>query len=209
MYKCALALPLSVGFGLNMNDDKFNSVFRSMWLRRPGIQFQTPQWNLDVVLDLLSSNRFNVNISAVDLIRKCIFLLGLALGSRISEFHSLLRGRNFVSFSRNSKSVTLFPNAAFLAKNEAPSFRRRPLVVYALFKRDGSPHALCPVNTLRLYLNFTNHFNSRKLFVNPLSGVPCNKGRICHYFLSLIRSAQPGAFARFQDLRKFASWKAF
>ena len=209
VYKCALALPLSVGFGLDMSHNYFNLVFRSMWLKRPGTQFQIPAWNLDLVLDLLSSNRFNINVSPLDLVRKCVVLVGLALGSRISEVHSLLRGRRYVRFNRNMKSVTLFPNPTFLAKNEAPSFRRKPLVINALFNRDGSPHCLCPVNTLKLYLESTDHFNKNKLFINPHSGVPCNQGKIRYYFASLVRLAQPGVFARFQDLRKFASWKAF
>ena len=208
-YKCALDLPLSVGFCLDMKSPKFTSLFRSMWLKRPGTQYQVPAWNLDLVLDLLSSNRFNINISSLDLVRKCLFLLGLALGSRLSEVHALLRGNRFVKFSRNFRSVTLIPNAAFLAKNEAPNFRRRPMVINGLFKRDGTPHCLCPVDTLRKYLELTGHFRSSKLFINPISGAPCNQGRIRFYFCSLIRLSQPGVFARFQDLRKFASWKAF
>ena len=209
VYKCALALPLSVAFELNMEDKKFTSLFRSMWLRRPGVPYSSPKWNLDLVLELLSTNRFNINVSQLDLARKSVFLLGLALGNRISEFHSLLRGNRFIKFSRNFKSATFIPNAAFLAKNEAPSFRRKPMTVYALFKRDGSPHALCPVDTLRKYLDMTNHCNSSKLFVNPTTNVPCNKGRIRYLFTSLIRLSQPRAFARFHDLRKFASWGAF
>ena len=209
VYKCALSLPLSIGFNINMDDPKFNSLFRSMWLKRPGTQFQVPLWNLDLVLDMLSSNRFNINISPVDLVSKCLVLLGLALGSRISEIHSLLRGSRYVRFSRNFKSVTLYPNAAFLAKNEAPSFRRSPMTINGLFKRDGSPHCLCPVDTLRKYIDLTTRFRTSKLFVNPSTGVPCNKARIRFYFCSLIRQSQPGVFARFHDLRKFASWKAF
>ena len=51
-------------------------------------------------------------------------------------------------------------------------------------KRDGSHHALCPVKALRVYLDITSNFNSSKIFVNPVSGLACDKGRISYFFLS-------------------------
>ena len=106
-------------------------------------------------------------------------------------------------------SVTLFPNPCFLAKNESPLFRRKPMVIKALLNSDGSHHVLCPVKCLYEYVAATNKFRSSALFVNPISGVPCNRGRIIYFFRKLIALAQPGVYARFQDLRKLASWKAF
>ena len=79
VYKCALVDPLTIAFKLDMNDKAFSSLFRSMWLRRPGIQFKIPEWNLDLVLELLCSNEFNINVTNLNIIRKCVFLLGLAL----------------------------------------------------------------------------------------------------------------------------------
>ena len=170
-----------------------------MWQARPGRQFSMPAWDLDLVLELLCSNQFNINVTSLDLTRKCIFLLGLALGCRISEFHSLLRGNRYIKFARNMKSVTLIPNACFIAKNETLDFRRQPMVVHALFKRDGSHSPLCPVLALKQYLELTQHCNSEKLFVSPVSAVPCNKGKISYYFLSLVRLSQPNVMASFHD----------
>ena len=184
-------------------------MLRSMWLKRPGCPFVEPQWDLDKVLDFISSGELNVNTSKYHLVMKCVFLLGIALGFRISEFHSLLRGNRYIHFSRNNLSVTIFPNASFLAKNESPLFRRKPLVLRAFLNRDGSHNTLCPVICLRNYLNATSKFNSRFLFVNPLNGVRCNKGRIVYYFRKLISLSQPGVYCRFQDLRKLSSWRAF
>ena len=121
----------------------------------------------------------------------------------------MLRGDKFIKFSRNFKSVTITPNASFLAKNEAPGFRRQPMKLVAIFKRGGLPHPLCPVNTLRLYLNLTRNASSDKLFVNPLTLNPCNKARIVYCFRKLIRFAQPGVYAKFHDLRIMSSWVAF
>ena len=93
-----------------------------------------PAWNLDVVLKLLCSNVFNINVSREFLTMKTMFLLGLALGNRASELHSIIRSNSFIIFSRNKKSVKILPNPTFLAKNEAPSFRRKPVIIKALLK---------------------------------------------------------------------------
>ena len=79
----------------------------------------------------------------------------------------------------------------------------------AMFNRDGSPHSLCPVYHLRLYLNVTSQCRSNKLFVNPTSFIPGNKERIVFYIRKLLRISQPNAYAYFHNLRKLSSWKVF
>ena len=206
--KSSLVEPLRVAFSLDLNTGDFNSVLRSMWLKRPGRPFVEPQWDLDRLLNFISSDNYNVNTSKYYLLMKCIVVMGLALGMRISEFHSLLRGK-FIQFGRNDLSVTILPNATFLSKNEAPLFRRKPMVLKAFLNRDGTHHTLCPVACLRSYLNVTSKFKSRFLFVNPVSGARCNRGSIIFHFRKVISLSQPGVYGRFQDLRKLASWKAF
>ena len=140
---------------------------------------------------------------------KTLFLMGLALGNRASELHSLLRSSKFIIFSRRRTSVKILPNPSFLAKNEAPGFRHRPMVIKALLKRDGSHHALCPVNALFMFLNATKSYKGPRLFFNPRSDVQCNAGHINYFVRKLVRLSQPGVYARFHDLRKFAAWNAF
>ena len=141
---------------------------------------------------------------------KCMFLLGLAMGPRISEFTSLLRGNRHIKFSTRMRSVTIIPNAAFLLKNEAPKFRRKPVRIQAFIRRDGSHHPLCPVWALKQYLNETQRFADRRyLFLNPISGAKCDKGRVRYLMRKLISLTQPGVYSRFHDLRKFSCWKAF
>ena len=208
-YKSALAEPLKLGFSLDLNDRIFQLALRSMWLKRPGRPFVEPKWDLDLVLDYISSGRLTPQVTPYHLAMKCIFLLGIALGCRISEFHSLKRGSKYLAFSRNLLSVTIFPNPCFLAKNESPLFRRKPMVIKAFLNSNGSHNILCPVRCLHDYILATNKFKSTSLFVNPISGAPCNRGRIVFYFRKLIDLAQPGVYARFHDLRKLSSWKAF
>ena len=106
--------PLRAAFNLDFKDDLFSAMLRRMWLRRPGRPFVEPQWDLDKVLDFITSGELNVNTSKYFLIMKCIFLMGIALGFRISEFHSLLRGSRFIQL--NNLSVTNLAYASFLTK---------------------------------------------------------------------------------------------
>ena len=108
-----------------------------------------------------------------------MFLLALAMGPRVSEFASLLRGKRFVTFSPRMRSVTITPNAVHLIKNESPKFRRSPVTINAFIKRDGTHHSLCPVQTLSQYLNKTKKYDDRHfLFLNPETGARCDKGRV-------------------------------
>ena len=210
-YLAALRQPLSLAFGIKFDDGNFSMLMRSFWLMRPGIRYVEPEWKLEPVLKLLESESFMVpQVSAQELLMKCMFLLGLAMGLRVSEFASLLRGKRFVKFSPRLRSVTIIPNAVFLLKNEAPKFRRTPVTVQAFIKRDGTHHPLCPVLALRQYLDMTRQFDNRHyLFLNPVSGARCDRGRVRFLIRKLIRKTQPGAYSRFHELRKFSCWKAF
>ena len=104
-----------------------------------------------------------VGLSLFHLTMKTAFSLSLALGSRVSELHTLLRGEEFVNF--NGGSATLFPNPSFLCKNESQSCRRAPLVIAGLLQEDGTPHPVCPVRTLKSYLAATMTSYSFQVFL--------------------------------------------
>ena len=101
------------------------------------------------------------------------------------------------------------PNPTFLAKNESPMFRRRPVVINGLFKRDRTRHALCPVFTLHTYLVRTRNFTGDRIFFNPVSGIQYGCSRLNVLVRKLVRESQPGVYARFHDLRKFSAGNAF
>jgi len=125
------------------------------------------------VLDLLKSNRFAVNSSVEDLTVKVVFLIGLALGVRISELHSLLRGSSFIKFDDDFNSVTLFPNPEFLVKTESATSRHKPIVIKSFKLPSGRHHRLCPVLSLKCYVRVTDYLGLKKLFINPSSLVLC------------------------------------
>ena len=210
-YLAAIKEPLTLAFGINLDDGRVSQLMRSFWLKKPGLRYIEPKWQLEPVLDLLGTEAFVApHISPDNLLMKCLFLLGLAMGPRVSEFASLLRGKRHIIFSPRNRSMTIVPNAAFLLKNEAPKFRRRPVNIQAFIKRDGTHHPLCPVQCLRMYLSVTRKFNNKPyLFLNPITGARCNRGRIRYLIRKLIRITQPDIYTTFHDLRKFACWKAF
>ena len=58
-FMSALARPLKIGFSLDLNDRVFSDMLMSMWLKRPGRPFVEPKWDLDRVLDFISSGRLS------------------------------------------------------------------------------------------------------------------------------------------------------
>ena len=209
-YKSALIEPLQFAFDLDMDHKNFGKIFRSMFLKKPSISPLEPKWDLFKVLNLLKSQDFNVNISAENLTMKTIFLLALALGRRCNELQSLLRDEKYIKFGPANKYVRINPNPVFLAKNELPSFRRKPILVKALPKSSRNiPNPLCPVHWLWVYLQKTDYFRGEKVFFNPNTLSVCNAGRISYYLRKLISISQPGVYARGHDLRKMACWLAF
>ena len=83
----------------------------------PAVPYRAPDWSLDLVLQFVIDNKDNTSV--LFLSRKTLFLVGLCLGSRISELFALRRDER--SFRRmEDGSIKLFPDLRFLAKNENP-----------------------------------------------------------------------------------------
>ena len=182
-------------------------MMAGMFRARPVHPPHEPDWSLDAVLDFLSSARFE-NPSFSDLAHKCVFLLGLATGDRVSELHSYLRDGEHVIFGEGRKAVRIVPNASFMAKNELPTQRRKPFVLPSLRLR-GRPHPLCPVQTLYSYLKHARAFPSSFIFVNPRSGKDCSKFTIGQMIKRTVRWACPNSFPKPHDLRKISVSKAY
>ena len=108
---------MSLAFGIDFDDGRFSLMIRNFWLKRPGMRYVEPEWRLEPVLRLLGTRAFMAPLlKGEHLLMKCMFLLGLAMGSRVSEFASLLRGDRYIRFSSRMRSVTIIPNASFLMK---------------------------------------------------------------------------------------------
>ena len=111
-------------------------------------------------------------------------------------------------FGEDRKAVKIVPNAAFTAKNELPTQRRKPFVLPSLRAR-GRPSPVCPVQTLYAYIKSARAFPSDFLFVNPRSGKRCSKFTIGQMIKRTVRWACPNSFPRPHDLRKISVSKAY
>ena len=138
---------------------------------------------------------------------KALFLLALATGSRVSELHALRREPEFLAFGNND--LTLFSRVSFLAKNEDPMHRRDPIVIPRLWDEDGSPHALCPVHAVHVYMNLTSSSTTGPLFLSSSTAKPLTKYHCSLLLCSIIKDSQPGVFPRTHDIRKMATSLAF
>ena len=197
------------GWGCNVLDDLFSGTLRAFHLQRPSVPLRLISWSLDSVLGLLGTVEY-CTVNCIDmLLSKCIFLLGLATGGRISELHALNRGAQYLAFSTDRRSVSLLSRYTFLAKNEHPLHRRDPIDIQGLSDEDGSPHVLCPVQALSRYLNVTKEFVSGPLFRNSLTGTPLAKSKCSKIICDLIKDSQPGSFPLGHDLRKMSTSLAF
>ena len=198
-HKSALVVPIRLAFNIELNSEVFHNMIEGMALKRPKAPNKILSWDLDIVLGGLT-RRSDSNITF--LLQKTLFLIALAMGARVSELAALKRGNEFC-LVREDNVIFSFGN--FLAKNEKPLSRREPISVSAL-KEDPK---LCPVATLRKYLDRTSQVTDGPIFVHPDSGVPLKPYNIRLNIVKLIRKLQPGSVPSAHDMRKYASSLAF
>jgi hypothetical protein len=202
-HRGALALPLKWGFNISVTDIKFKLLARAHFLERPPTIRIMPSWDLKPVLELLMSRRFTFELcSEKDLLTKTLFLVALSSARRASELAALHRPS--VLFRRADSEVVLAVKPSFLYKNQREDNIPPPICIKA-FKVDRVHHALCPVRSLRLYLNKTeNKAKGTSVFVSAFSGSPLNRASISLKLCILIKEACPDAMPKAHDMRKQA-----
>ena len=78
-YRCRLRLPLPWAFDIDTNAEVFSILGRSMFLAKPPPKRRTPQWSLDAVLKLLSTQELDSETASLEkLLLKTLFLSALA-----------------------------------------------------------------------------------------------------------------------------------
>ena len=166
-HKSALRDPLKLGFDLELREEVFLKMSRSLALARPVSPPRIISWSLENVLDHLAILDSS-NCSVKDLLDKTIFLIALASGGRVSEISALQREREH-TFVNPAGVLVLRPGHGFLAKNEDPCIRRDPWRVPPL---PGENKPLCPVATVQAYLQRTAEYPTGYLFRHQISGKP-------------------------------------
>ncbi|XP_068232529.1 uncharacterized protein [Palaemon carinicauda] len=196
--KSALKKIFHIGFGIDLTDSYFSSIPRACARLKPSTRPSAVSWFLNDVLKLASDTP-NESCNYMALLRKSLFLLSLASGSRISELSALSRNPGHIEFLPSGE-VLLSPNKVFLAKNEDPQNRWSPWKIVPL-PRDPS---LCPVTTLKSYLSRTSTTTTGPLFIREHGGTITLKG-IRQQILYFIKQANPESFPHVHDIRAVAT----
>ena len=202
-YRTALTVPLKEHYNIDLKVTEVADLIRGMWIERPNKPVSAPAWSLNKVLDFIE--KLDDQPGETMLFRKTAFLLLLATGWRVSELHACVRNREFCWFSENS-SLHIRPHPSFLAKNECSQRRWVHKEIKVLKLGDGSISKLCPVTTLKNYLNFSSDRTSGDLLLTPgdhqkkLSIFQLSK-QIC----SLIFQADKTTERNVHDIRSYAT----
>ena len=204
-YKSALIDPLHYGFKYNVNNTLVHKLLKGMALTYPNQPVRSPDWSLNKVLLFIHNNVDNNNIYFNA--QKSLFLLSIALGSRISEIFALRRGQNFFKKLSNG-SLRIYSDPSFLAKNEKPLNRKGPAFI-APFNGPTCDSSICPVKTVEKYLVLTRRSTENSLFVHPKTLRKWSIAGMRLAIIRFIRKSQPECFPRVHDLQKYATSLAF
>ena len=203
VYKSCLHLPLKYGFNISTKAIEFNLLSKSQFISNPPSKIRVPEWKLDKVLELLEQPRFLENVSDEDLLLKCLFLTALATGNRASELSAMTR--KSAIFLNNGEKIKLSVKSGFLYKNERMGKSPPEIIIPSLKTENNSIHSLCPVNTLKNFLERTKNFKQDCLFFDVKTKQKLSAPRISFCLCKLINIAQPGTFPRGHDVRKLSS----
>ena len=227
-YRSAIADKLGNSTINVSKDENLTCLLDSFHRDRPKGRRGIPSWNLSLVLHQLTKAPFDSlkEVSLKHLTFKTVFLLALGSGKRRSEIHAWLH-KNIRHQSDWSK-VSLYPSPSFLSKNqlakEGPD-RVAPVVIPALapsldrsLKGDRS---LCPVRSLRYYLDRTADLRQNKELVfvsfkkgfdkdiSPATISSWNKQTVVLCYEPSDQEALTLHQVKAHDVRAFAASKAF
>ena len=113
-YKSALADPLFLAFGLDLQKRLFGLQKRSFLFKRPTPVKRPPVWSAHKVVAFLLSEDFQG--TPANRLKKVLFLIALATGMRTNELASLKRCPSLLSFHDRDSAVEFFPHSRLSAK---------------------------------------------------------------------------------------------
>ena len=160
-------------FDIPPEDKILRELIRSFKRERPSATKRSVTWDLRLVLEFFSSERFAVwdEVSDKDLTLKTVFLIALASGKRRGELHALTRdGVKEVHGER--KGLLLHPAASFISKTHMRTDglgALKPVFIPALVNDNTDNDLLCPVTCLNKYLSRSAQYraeNQKQLFIS-------------------------------------------
>ena len=220
--KSSLHKPFLRAFNIDTNGPDLSSIPKACARLRPSDNSTDMlPWNLNKILES-ASQVDNLHCDYLTILRKTLILVALASGARISEIAALSRAPGFVKFLPSGEAL-LAPHPKFLAKNENPQERWKPWKIVPL-PQDPS---LCPVKTLKDYLNVSSKWSTGALFVREKGGTLTTNG-IRQQILYFVKNADPSCipqgkvhllrkfatslnffeYMNFSDIQKYTGWKS-
>ena len=199
-YKASLQLPLKMAFNLDLTSWEFKELRNSLYLERPPNPPRVPAWDLNKVLELLKSPSYSsYPPENYRQLKKCIFLVALASGNRVSELSAMYRtGLELINIF---EPIFIPVMPGFLYKNQRLG-RNPPNIQIVPFL--GGPPELCPVRALASYVSLSS--NSRgPLFLNSKTNLPLHKSTVSKILCDVIEEACPNCLPRAHEIRKFAT----
>ena len=173
-YKSAITHTVALARGVRQPSFSSSVVITNLLesFRRmaPSRVVRVPQWDLFVVLEFLRDRcEPLVSLSLQKLTFKTVFLLGLALASRVSGLHALSGLAQDIEFDDDSVTLHFVPE--FRAKTQPSDCPHGPIRVPRLTNilcADDIDRRLCPVRALQEYLSRTapHRLTQRRLFIS-------------------------------------------
>lgn len=219
-YKSVISLIHNDGSKISSSSE-LTALIKGLYNMKPSVKPLTPNWNLPLVLAVLTKHPFEP-IDSIDLkflTYKTVFLLALASASRVSELHSLSLDEGH--YRKEHKGIRLLPNMQFLAKTQTLNKAWEPIYIpsFDSFATDSMDLKLCPCRALKMYVNKTKDIRkSNRLFVTYQENnhKEASKDSIARWIVSTVRFAYENAdkdtlkTVRAHDTRRLStSWALF
>lgn len=219
-YKSAISLIHNDGSKVTSSSE-LKALIKGLFNLNPSVRTLTPNWNLPLVLSVLTRHPFEP-VSSIDLkflTFKTVFLMALASASRVSELHSLSLDEGH--FRKEHKGIRLLPNMQFLAKTQTMNKTWEPIYIPAFdsYATDSTDLKLCPCRALIAYIEKTKQIRkSNRLFVTYQENnhKEASKDSIARWIVSTVQYAYENAdkdtlqTVRAHDTRRLStSWALF
>jgi hypothetical protein len=148
------------------SEDTLKSLFHSFDQKTVAVVKPVPKWDLGLVLSVLKGAPFEPlsGASLEHLTYKTIFLLSLATGARRGELLALRRG-NYVKPKKDGSCIFLHPDPHFVPKCRRARMEVQPIELFAFSQKvtkSDKDYLLCPVRSLRYYLDRTSNVHIEK-----------------------------------------------
>ncbi|KAL0174631.1 hypothetical protein M9458_030599, partial [Cirrhinus mrigala] len=153
-----------------------------------------PSWDLSVALQGLREAPFEplASVELKHLSLKTALLIALASIKRVGDLQAFSVDETCLEFGPGDSHVILRPRPRYVPKVPTTSFRDQVVNLQALPLEEADPASalLCPVRTLRIYVDRTRHFRrTKKLFVcfgGQQKGNAVSKQRLAHWVVDAI-----------------------